>query len=280
MEPTGPNAEQIAYWNEQAGPRWVEESASLDAMLEPLGLEAMDRAAIPPGATVRDVGCGAGHTTLELARRAGPEGSVTGLDISGPMLALARERARSAGLEHARFEQADAQVAPLAGFDIAFSRFGVMFFADPVAAFANVRGGLRAGGRLVFICWQPVAENPWVLEPMRALARHVELPPPAPNAPGPFSLGDPARLRDVLERAGFADPKLEPFACPLRLGGGGSLEQVLAFVLKVGPAAALLRERPEVVPAATRSIRASLEHHLGPKGVLMDSASWIVSASA
>ena len=179
MKSDGPNAEQISYWNEQAGPVWVAEQQSLDAMLEPLGQTAMELAGIEPGNRVLDVGCGAGNTTLQLGERVGPSGSLLGVDLSAPMLERARERARSAGADHVSFQQADAQIEPLRDFDRVFSRFGVMFFADPVAAFANLRRALGPGGRIAFICWRPLAENPWILEPMRILAELVELPAPA-----------------------------------------------------------------------------------------------------
>ena len=280
MDPNGANAEQIEYWNQQAGPTWVEENARLDAMLEPLGRAALEKAAIAPGQRVLDVGCGAGQTTLEIAARVGAEGSALGVDISAPLLALARERAQARGLAQVSFEQADAQVEPLHDFDVVFSRYGVMFFADPVEAFANLRRALAPGGRMTFVCWRAVTENPWIRDPMLALAQHLELPAPKPGAPGPFSLADPERLRKVLERARFTDVVLDPLDMSLQLGGGTSLDDALAFVTRVGPTASLLREHPEVLPAATESLRAALEPHLGPEGVRMPSASWIVSARA
>ena len=195
------------------------------------------------------------------------------------MLERARERARAAGLGHVSFEQADAQLEPLHDFDRVFSRFGVMFFADPVDAFANLRRALGPGGRIAFICWRPVAENPWIHEPMRILAELVELPAPAPGAPGPFSLGARERLEHVLERARFADLDVERLDLPLLVGGGG-VEQALHFLLQVGPASRVLREHPEIVEQASVSLRALLEKHAGPGGVRMDSASWVVTARA
>ncbi len=278
MDPDGPNAEQIAYWNEQAGPRWVTASDALDAMLEPLGRAALDQARVAAGARVLDVGCGAGHTTLEIGRRVGAEGSVLGIDISAPLLERARERARAAGLAQVSFEQADAQTEPLRDFDLVFSRFGVMFFADPVAAFANLRRALAPGGRIVFLCWRAVADNPWMAEPMRAIAQHVELPPPQPGGPGPFSLADLERLRAVLERARFAELKIEPLDLPLTIGK--NLETALDFVLHIGPAGSVLREHPEAEAAASQAVRAALAPHAGPDGVSLACASWLVSARA
>jgi SAM-dependent methyltransferase len=279
LKPDGPNAEQIRYWNEQAGPTWVEQCEMLDAMLEALGCEAMDRAPVTRGASVLDVGCGTGASALQLSERVGPSGSVTGLDISEPMLALARRRVRDARAGNVRFEVADAQTHPLPeSFDLIFSRFGVMFFIDPEAAFANLLRGLRPGGWLVFLCWQEVGRNPWMLEPLRAVAQHVPLPPPPePNAPGPFAFADAGRVAGILERAGFSDARLEPLERPLELGRG-SIERAVEFVMSVGPTASLLRSAPDAAPAAIGAIRAALEPHMTPEGVRMSSAAWLATA--
>src|SRR5947199_350388 len=203
LEPAGPNAEQIKYWNETAGPKWIAFQRLLDAQLEPLGRRTMDAAGSVGGERVLDVGCGCGDTTLELGRRVGPEGRVLGVDVSGGMVARAAEAAREARLRNVGFENADAQTHRFARgeFDVLYSRFGVMFFADAAAAFTNLRSALGPGGRLAFICWQALRENPWLAVPLAAAARHLTLPPPpAPDAPGPFSLGDPERVRGILSR--------------------------------------------------------------------------------
>src|SRR5438309_1620679 len=198
------NAEQIRYWNEAAGPKWVSFQKVIDAQIAPLGERAMDRASIAPGERVIDVGCGCGDTTITLARRVGPAGLVLGIDISAPMLERAAETARAAGLANVRFENADAQTHRLSpgAFDVVYSRFGVMFFADPVAAFTNLRAALRPGGRLAFVCWRSLAENPLFTAPMAAAAKHLPpLPPPHPNAPDPFAFADRARVAQILETA-------------------------------------------------------------------------------
>ncbi|MFM8754728.1 MAG: class I SAM-dependent methyltransferase, partial [Phenylobacterium sp.] len=165
------NEAQEAYWNDLAGRTWAALQDRIDRQIRPLGLAAMDRLAPSPGETVLDIGCGCGDTSLELARRVGPEGEVLGLDISGLMLEVARRRAAEAGASALEFRQADAQVAALpGGRDAVFSRFGVMFFADPPAAFANLRRALRPGGRLGFVCWRPLAENLWMRLPAETAA--------------------------------------------------------------------------------------------------------------
>jgi len=278
----GPNAAQITYWNEQSGPKWVALEARLDAQIAPLGRAAMERAAPRPGERVLDVGCGCGQTALELAERVGPSGEVVGADVSAVMLARARERAAEAGLAQVRFENVDAQVHELPGayFDLLYSRFGVMFFADPVAAFANLRRSLRPGGRLAFVCWQALDRNPWMLVPAGAAAREIPMPdPPAPGEPGPFSLADEKRLRGILEDAGFEDLRLEPDTGELFVGGEGGLDEVVDFALGVGPAGAALREAgPEARPRVAAAVREALAPYAGERGVRMAYAAWIVRA--
>jgi SAM-dependent methyltransferase len=166
-----------------------------------------------------DIGCGSGATTLELGRRVTGSGLVTGVDLSAPMLELARQRAAEAGLDHVRFVHGDAAATPLveiAGgpLDGAFSRFGVMFFPDPVAAFAHVAEALRPGGRVAFVVWQPLDANPWWAVPAGAATGPLDAnwAPPDPERPGPFTLSDPARVRSILEAAGFGDVDLEGFS--------------------------------------------------------------------
>jgi SAM-dependent methyltransferase len=280
---SGPNAQQIEYWNEQAGPKWVTLQALIDEQLAPLGRRAMERAAIVPGERILDVGCGCGQTTLELARRTGRGGAVTGIDISAVMLDRARALARDAE-ENLRFEQADAQTHafPAAAYDLLFSRFGVMFFADPPAAFANLCRALRPGGRVAFVCWRALPENPWMAVPLAAALQHI--PPPsmlAPDAPGPFAFADPERVRGILMHAGFGGATLEPLDETVTIGGGGDLERTVQFLLQMGPTAAAVREAgPETAAVVAGAVRDALRPYHGPDGVRMASASWIVTARA
>ena len=282
MDAPSPNAEQIAYWNEQSGPKWVSGQVRLDAMIAPFGAAAMAALALAPGERVIDVGCGCGDTSLALARQATSSGHVLGIDISEPMLARARERARETAAAGVEFLVADAQTHPFAGgcTDALFSRFGVMFFADPAAAFANLGGALRPGGRLAFVCWQPVTENPWMLVPIMAAAGVVPLPPPpAPDAPGPFAFGDPARVTRILEGAGFRQVGVAPFTPAIAIGGGGDVDEAVEFVLQLGPTSAALRG---ATPEAIRRVAVAVREALGPfvtaNGVVMPSAAWIVTA--
>ena len=278
----GPNSEQITYWNQQAGPTWVAVQSLIDQQIRPLGHLAMERAELRAGARVLDVGCGCGDTSIELAGRVAPGGEVLGVDISAPMLTRAGQQARAAGVA-ARFELADAQTSAFEAdrFDVLFSRFGVMFFAEPAVAFANLRRALRGGGRLAFVCWQNMRENPWMVVPMNAaLPLLPPQPPPVPGAPGPFAFADPDYLRDILVRAGFADIELESVRMPLSVGGGQDLDATVDFVLRMGPTARALREAddPELLPDVAAAVREALAPYQTAEGVRMDSASWIVTA--
>lgn len=279
----GPNAEQIEYWNATASAKWIDNHAELDARIGPLGRLAIDRAAPQPGERVLDVGCGCGATSLELAERVGREGVVLGVDVSAPMLELAHRRAAEAGLGALRFECADAQTHAFAsgGFDAAVSRFGVMFFEDPTAAFANLRRGLRPGGRLAFVCWRPLKQNPWAALPFQAVVGVVGAPPPPePGAPGPFALADSERVRAILAGAGFTDVAIEPREAEIDLAGGGGLDAATRFATVVGPASRLLADVDEVTRERVgESVRAALAPHARGERVPLAGAVWLVSAA-
>ena len=279
LESAGPNAEQITYWNEQGGPRWVKLQEALDRQLASFGHIVMDRLAIGSGERVLDVGCGCGETTLELARRVGPAGSVVGADISAVMLERARERGRGVG--NVEFLVADAQThafAP-ASFDAVFSRFGVMFFADPRAAFANLARAMKPGGRLGFHCWKRLLDNPWMTVPFFAALEHLPPPtPPPPDAPGPFAFADADRVRGILTDAGLAEIEFESRTDPMELGSG-TLDDAVDFALQMGPTSIALREAtPETVAKVRASVRAALAPYRTADGVRLDTSSWVVTA--
>jgi SAM-dependent methyltransferase len=277
-ETAAPNADMAAYWNAAAGETWTELSDLLDRQLEEVGQTAMAALAPKPGERILDIGCGCGRTSLELAERVGPEGEVTGADISRPMLAEARRRAQAAGLSQASFREGDAQTEafPPGAYDAVFSRFGVMFFDDPPAAFANIRKALKPGGRLAFVCWRGLPENPWMLVPMGAALKRLPAPaPPEPGAPGPFAFADPERVRGVLQAAGFGTIGIAPHDLQI---GGNSLEDSVKLSLRVGPLGAALRERPELAPQVVDDIRAALAQHVKDGRVALPGAVWIVTA--
>ncbi|SDR60678.1 Ubiquinone/menaquinone biosynthesis C-methylase UbiE [Rhizobiales bacterium GAS113] len=275
------NAAQIEHWNGPAGETWVKLQTRLDRQLAPLGQMAMQFAAIRKGWHILDIGCGTGQTSLELAERAGTEGRVLGVDISRPMLELARQRARADGVANASFAEGDAQRQDFGrgAFDLVFSRFGVMFFADPVAAFANLRSALRQGGRLAFVTWRQPRDNEWVAVSMAAAFQHIPCPPASePGAPGEFAFADRERVHAILQRAGFTDITIEPKDA---IVGGSSLDLTADTTLNMGMVAAALRESPpekrEIVAAALRQALAPFD---GPDGVRMGAAVWLVGATA
>lgn len=279
---SGPNAEQITYWNEVSGPKWVALADVLHAQIGHLGTAAMDALGLEPGQRVLDVGCGCGQTALELATRVGAGGSVVGLDISAPMLAEARRRAGEGGAENVAFVHADAQTHTLEpqAFDRVFSRFGVMFFEDPAQAFHNLLGAVAPAGRLAFVCWQALGANPWMTVPLGAVAEHVPLPPPPePGAPGPMAFAEPGRVERILGEAGWDEVAIEPLEGELIVGRGMALAQAVEFMMQVGPASRLLQDAdPELREAAAASVREALAPFETPEGLRMASAAWIVRA--
>lgn len=276
------NQEQIRYWNEQGGPRWVLRQHQLDAQIQQLGLAVMQQADIRPGEHVLDVGCGCGQTSLELAQHVGPQGSVLGIDISQPMLARARERQNELSVTNLEFLHADAQTHRFApeSFGLIFSRFGVMFFADPTKAFTNLRTALRIDGRLCFVCWQPLEKNEWARVPLTAALKHV--PPPAPtppDAPGPFAFANPDRVRHILATAGFTNITIEPHEAALTMGGAATIEEAVEFVMEIGPIARLLGDASvNVRGRVIEELRTALEPYAARESVNMNGAAWIVSA--
>ena len=279
---TGPNAEQITYWNETAAPKWIANEQMLDAQIRPLGRAAMDRAAIASGDRVIDVGCGCGETSIELASRVGASGSVIGIDIATPMLERARERVREAGIANVRFENADAEThaLPAEAFDVVFSRFGVMFFSDPTRAFANLLQSLRPGGRLAFVCWQALDKNPWMGIPTAAASAVIPFPPKPPGdaPPGPFGLADPQRIRRTVEGAGFRDLAIEPIDTVLDVGDG-DLDGTIDFLVQMGPTGTALRNAgPDAQPRVVAAVKEAVARYHTERGLRMGGAVWIVSA--
>jgi SAM-dependent methyltransferase len=276
------NSDQIAEWNGPLGERWAELQSRLDELTGPFGRAALKAAAARPGERIIDIGCGCGETTFALAQAAGPAGAVTGVDISRPMLDSARRQAAS-GPRNIAFLEADASAADLPrDNDLLFSRFGVMFFDEPVPAFTHLHSALKSTGRMAFCCWRTAQENPWATTPMAATRAALDVtdPPPHPHAPGPFAFADPDRLRGILNEAGFTDIAIQPFDAPVRLGS--SPRDAAENAVRFGPAGRLVREKGEAsLPAALAAIEAAVASLAGPDGtVFAAGAVWIVTATA
>jgi len=269
-------AEQAAFWNGPGGKMWLAAYERIQRGIAGFSEMALKAADARPGETVLDVGCGTGGTTAELAKAVGAGGHVLGVDISAPLIAAARGQK----LGNATFEAADATTFPFASgaFDLVFSRFGVMFFGDPVAAFGNIHRALKPSGRLVFICWRTPPENPWAAVPMRAAMPY--LPPmerPGPEDPGQYSFGDRARVDRILTEAGFKGLSFEPVDQMLKQGK--DIPDVLERVSEFGPLARLFKEAtPEQVAKAKAAIGEALEPYAKPEGVMLAGACWLVRA--
>ena len=276
------NADQLAFWNGQGGHTWVERQAHTDITLAPMSQALLAFAAPRPGEGVLDVGCGCGATTLDLARAVGPAGRVVALDISGPMLDEGRARARAAGIANVEWRQADAATADLDGFDLVTSAFGVMFFGEPVAAFAHMRRAARPGARMALVCWRPLAENPWMEVPMKAVLHHLPpRPKAAPNAPGMFAFADPRYVSEILTAAGWASPQCDRLDLDLDIAAGRGLEEAVTQTTRIGAINSWLRNQPaEIVSAAVESVREALSAHVDGASVRLPGAMWLISSTA
>jgi SAM-dependent methyltransferase len=269
-------AEQAAFWNGAGGKAWLAAYGRIERSIASFSEVVLVAADAKPGEHAIDVGCGTGDTTAELARRVAPGGSVLGVDISEVLIAAGRQR----DVPRTAFEVGDATHFPFASatFDLVFSRFGVMFFADPVAAFKNLRRAAKPDGRLVFICWRTAKENPWALVPIQAAMPH--LPPferPGPEDPGQNSFGDRARVTRILEAAGFTTPSFEAIDRPVTIGK--DVADTIENLAKFGPLArAFATADARQVTAAKDALAVALAPHAGAEGVVLSGACWLVQA--
>jgi SAM-dependent methyltransferase len=277
---------QIAYWNDATAANWVALEERIDPVLAPLSTLALEAAAPEPGERALDIGSGCGGTVLELAGRVGPTGHVLGIDVSVPMSALARERIEAARLANADILVADATTYGFASGDrdLLFSRLGVMFFADPAAALTNLRRATRAGGRIEWIVWRALAENPWFAVPLRAA---LPLLPPAPVvdplAPGPFAFTDAERVQYLLRAAGWRNSKVVRHDVRLRLAATDDFAAAAEMTTWMGPLSRRLAGGggdAELRAAVQRSIESALHAHTEPDGIMLIASVWLVSANA
>lgn len=279
-----PNAEQAEYWNSESARQWIACQEALDQRFAPLTELLIERARVARGACVLDVGCGTGATTLRLAGAVGAHGSVLAVDISEPLLAVARRRLMQDGHSNVRVVVGDAQTHRFerASYDLAISRFGVMFFEDPVAAFRNLKRALRPCGRLTFVCWAPLERNPCFALPLQVGIERLGPPESRPpRAPGPFALSEPDYVEEILGAAGFAGVRIEQIATSLP--GAADVREEAALASQLGPLARLIRERGADAAMRERMVEELAERlrpYLTADGVRLPALLHLVTAAA
>ena len=268
------------YWKGDGGKDWLDNIDGVESLIKPFNEGLYERAMLRDGDVVLDVGCGGGMTTIDIASRVGNTGRVVGVDIAPALLAVAQKR--GTGIANVEFREADAGSADIGQgiFDLVTSRFGVMFFTKPVAAFANLRRALKPDGRLAMLCWQTLEENAWVFEPLAAISKIIPMPPkpedPDPDLPGPFSLGTFERIQYVLGEAGFTAVETEPLDRGMCVG---NIDQTLEFLTTMGPASKLFKEASEAqVRAGRQAIREMLAKYESDDRVVLPARAWIVTA--
>lgn len=276
------NVAQQEHWNTVAGPKWVGLSEVMETRMSAVNDLLIAAAAVELGETVLDVGCGTGSTTVPLAAAVGERGRVLGLDISETMLSTARRRVGERGLLNVELLLADAQVHGFdpERFDVVASRFGVMFFIDPVAAFRNLLAAMRPGGRLSFVCWGPLADNPHWKVPLDIVVRHLGAGPPKPrHAPGPLAFSDAGYLSGILADAGFTDVTIEPVTTQIE---GSTAEQEAEFASVMGPPGALITERQpgaSALAAIKRELAAAFTAFVTTTGIRLPASVFVVTAT-
>ena len=268
------------YWIEEGGRTWVEKIDRLETGMVQLHRVLMERCMASPGEAVLDVGCGGALTSIELAQRVGAQGSVLGLDVSPKIISVAADRSRE--LSNLQLLVGDAGKAELGSdrFDLVFSRFGVMFFDEPAAAFANLRVTMKPAGRLVFMCWRGLENNPWmgapVAEVFKVLPQQPPAEPPDPDAPGPFSLASGERIYSLLGSAGYSDIGVEAIDAGMLMG---SVEDAVDTIVSIGPAAKAIADANAIDRAAAiDGLKELFGNYTTEQGVVMPCGSWIVTA--
>ncbi|RED17235.1 class I SAM-dependent methyltransferase [Parasphingopyxis lamellibrachiae] len=265
-------------WNGAVGQTWVDQQVLLDRIFEPIEKKLTEEVAAHGPERLFDIGCGGGATTLALARRLGPGARCTGVDISAPLIAAARERAGREGLD-TKFLCANAQDHHFSGndADAIVSRFGIMFFADPVAAFLNLRRAMRPGGRLTLIAWRSPDQNPFMTEAVQAAAPLIDLPAFRPNKSGQFGFAEAPYVRGILDATGWTAPHLEPvdFYCAFPAA------QLDTYVSEMGPLGAALKgagkdEREKMLAA----VRPAFDRYIVGETVNFTAACWVITARA
>lgn len=273
------NGMQIEYWNGAGGERFARSQDAIDRSLAKITEAAIAFAAPQIDERVLDIGCGCGTTTFRLREKVGPNGATAGVDVSKVMLNVARARAGASNADVAFVEDDAAKHDFQPVFDLVFSRFGVMFFADPVAAFANIRTALTKTGRMAFVCWRSLPENFWAYAPLVAARPFLPpMDPPDPHAPGPFAFADGDRLHRILASAGFNSIVIEKLDTTMSMGA--TVEEASAEAMNIGPVSRAASELDEPTRDKIRAaIAEAFGKHTSPEGVSLPSACWLVRAT-
>ena len=276
------NAKQKDFWSGKGGDYWVEKQSEMDIMLNPLGEKALAKLDLKSNSEVLDIGCGWGATTLEIAKKVS-EGTVTGLDISVPMLGKAESEASIQGIANVDFKVIDVQVDQLASekYDYVYSRFGVMFFDDPYEAFKNIFSSIKEGGELSFVCWQDPSLNPWQSLSVQVIRGYLDMPSPPPRSPGPFAFHEKDYVKEILEKSGFSDISFDDNQEDITMFSGKSLQEASEDYLAINPVVTeMLKDSPDDLKAEiVESLKEAFsEFHKGD-GLVFPSATWVVSAS-
>ena len=276
------NKNQKDFWSGKGGDIWVERQNVMDTMLSPLGEAALNKLNFNEEENVLDIGCGCGHTTLNIAKRIGPSGNVTGLDISEPMLKRAKESAVEMSITNTSFKCVDVQTEDLGDqiYSAAFSRFGVMFFEDSIAAFKNINKSLISGGCLSFVCWQSPAVNPWQSLFIQEVKKFLDLPSPPPRSPGPFAFMESEYVSSILEESKFQDITIEGHEAEVNMFSGRSLSDSVKDYISINPVVTqMLKESSEnqIAEIINSGIKAFSPYY-SEKGLIFPSATWLVTA--
>ena len=276
------NKNQKDFWSGKGGDIWVERQNAMDTMLSPLGEAALNKLNFNEKENVLDIGCGCGHTTLNIAKRIGTSGNVTGLDISEPMLKRAKESAVEMSITNTLFKCVDVQTEDLGDqiYSAAFSRFGVMFFEDSIAAFKNINKSLISGGYLSFVCWQSPSVNPWQSLFIQEVKKFLDLPSPPPRSPGPFAFMESEYVSSILEESKFQDITIEGHEAEVNMFSGRSLSDSVKDYISINPVVTqMLKESSEnqIAEIVNSGIEAFSPYY-SEKGLIFPSATWLVTA--
>jgi len=276
------NKNQKDFWSGKGGDIWVERQNAMDTMLSPLGEAALNKLNFNKDENVLDIGCGCGHTTLNIAKRIGPSGKVTGLDISEPMLKRAKESAIEMSITNTSFKCVDVQTEDLGDqvYSAAFSRFGVMFFEDSITAFKNINKSLMSGSSLSFVCWQSPAVNPWQSLFIQEIKKFLDLPSPPPRSPGPFAFMESEYVSSILEESKFQDITIEGYEAEVNMFSGRSLSDSVKDYISINPVVSgMLKESSEnKVTEILNSATEAFSPYYTEKGLIFPSATWLVTA--